>query len=201
VTLVDRPGSQQSEIRIGAVGLARGDDDEIPVLVMNAILGGLFSSRINLNLREDKGWTYGARSGFSLRRAPGPFVASAAVETPVTARAFEEMLFEIRSMTERPPSEDELALARNALILSLPRQFETTSQVASKEAERVAYDLPPDWWERFPARVGQVGRDEVVRVAERYLDPAGLVLVAVGDAAALRSDLSSLGRVTERPVP
>ena len=201
VTLVDRPGSQQSEIRIGTVGLARGDEDEIPVLVMNAILGGLFSSRINLNLREDKGWTYGARSGFSLRRAPGPFVASAAVETPVTVRAFEEMLFEIRSMTERPPSEDELELARNALILSLPRQFETTSQVASKEAERVAYDLPPDWWERFPARVGQVGRDEVVRVAERYLDPAGLVLVAVGDAAALRADLASLGPVTERPVP
>ena len=111
------------------------------------------------------------------------------------------MLFEIRSMTERPPSEDELELARNALILSLPRQFETTSQVASKEAERVAYDLPPDWWERFPARVGQVGRDEVVRVAERYLDPAGLVLVAVGDAAALRGDLASLGPVTERPVP
>lgn len=201
VTLVDRPGSRQSEIRIGAVGLARGDDDEIPVLVMNAILGGLFNSRLNLNLREDKGWTYGARSGFSVRRAPGPFVASAAVDTPVTARALEEMLSEIRSMTERPPSEDELALARDALILSLPRQFETTSQVASKEAERVAYDLPLDWWERFPARVGQVGRDEVVRVAERYLDPDGLVLVAVGEADALRADLSSFGTVEERQAP
>ncbi len=201
VTLVDRPGSRQSEIRIGAIGLARGDEDEIPVLVMNAILGGLFNSRINLNLREDKGWTYGARSGFSLRRAPGPFVASAAVDTPVTARALEEMLSEIRSMTERPPSEDELALARNALILSLPRQFETTSQVASKEAERVAYDLPLDWWERFPARVGQVGRDEVVRVAERYLDPAGLVVVAVGEADSLRADLSSFGTVEEHQTP
>ena len=201
VTLVDRPGSQQSEIRIGAVGLARGDEDEIPVLVMNAILGGLFTSRINLNLREDKGWTYGARSGFSLRRAPGPFVASAAVDTPVTARAFEEMLSEIRSMTGRPPSEDELAVARNALILSLPRQFETTSQVASKEAERVAYDLPLDWWEQFPARVARVGRDEVVRVAERYLDPAGLVLVAVGEADALRADLLSFGTVAERSAP
>ena len=201
VTLVDRPGSQQSEIRIGAVGLARGDEDEIPVLVMNAILGGLFSSRINLNLREDKGWTYGARSGFSMRRAPGPFVASAAVDTAVTARAFEEMLSEIRSMTERPPSEEELALARNALILSLPRQFETTSQVASKEAERVAYDLSPDWWTQFPSRVEQVGRDDVVRMAERYLDPAGLVMVAVGEADALRADLAAFGAVEERPAP
>ena len=201
VTLVDRPGSRQSEIRIGAVGLARGDEDEIPVLVMNAILGGLFTSRINLNLREDKGWTYGARSGFSMRRAAGPFVASAAVDTPVTARAFEEMLSEIRSMTERPPSEDELAGARNALILSLPRQFETTSQVASKEAERVAYDLPLDWWEQFPDRVGQVGRDDVVRVAEQYLEPSGLVLVAVGEAEALRGDLSSFGTIEERAAP
>jgi zinc protease len=168
---------------------------------MNAILGGLFSSRINLNLREDKGWTYGARSGFSMRRVPGPFIASAAVDTGVTARAFEEMLSEIRSMTERPPSDEELALARNALILSLPRQFETTSQVASKEAERVAYDLPLDWWERFPSRVAQVDRDDVVRMAERYLDLAGLVLVAVGEADALRSDLGAIGTVEERPAP
>jgi len=104
-------------------------------------------------------------------------------------------------MTGRPPSEDELAVARNALILSLPRQFETTSQVASKEAERVAYDLPLDWWEQFPARVARVGRDEVVRVAERYLDPAGLVLVAVGEADALRADLLSFGTVAERSAP
>lgn len=201
VTLIDRPGSRQSEIRIGAVGLARGDDDELPVLVMNAVLGGLFTSRINLNLREDKGWTYGARSGFSLRRVPGPFVASAAVDTSVTTRAFEEMLSEIRSMTERPPSDEELTLARNALVLSLPRQFETTSQVASREAERVAYGLPVDWWERFPARIARVGRDDVVRVAERYLDPAGLVLVAVGDGDAVRADLCSLGTVVERSAP
>jgi predicted Zn-dependent peptidase len=136
-----------------------------------------------------------------MRRAAGPFVASAAVDTGVTARAFEEMLAEIRSMTERPPSEEELALARNALILSLPRQFETTSQVASKEAERVAYDLPPDWWTRFPARVEKIGRDDVVRMAERYLDPAGLVMVAVGEAEALRADLAAFGTVEERPAP
>jgi zinc protease len=201
VTLIDRPGSQQSELRVGAVGLARGDDDEFAVLVMNAILGGLFNSRLNLNLREDKGWTYGARSGFSLRRCPGPFVARAAVDTPVTARAFEEILSEIRSMVQRPPDDDELELAKNALILSLPRQFETTSQVAAKEAERVGYGLSDDWWESFPRRVRAVTRDDVVRVAGRYLDRAGLTLVAVGDATAVGGDLAGLGDLEVRSVP
>jgi len=201
VILIDRPGSEQSELRIGAVGLAHGHEDEFPVLVMNAILGGLFNSRLNLNLREDKGWTYGARSGFSLRRAPGPFVARAAVDTPVTAQAFEEMLTEIRSMVHRPPDEDEMQLAKNALILSLPRQFETTSQVAAKEAERVAYGLPDDWWERYPGRVRDVDVDEVVRVAERYLDRGGLTLVAVGDAASVREGLAGLGQLEVLPAP
>jgi zinc protease len=199
VTLVDRPGSEQSEVRIGAVGLARGDEDEVPVLVMNAILGGLFNSRLNLNLREDKGWTYGARSGFSLRRAPGPFVARAAVDTPVTVRAFEEMLAEIAGMTARPPSAEEMELAKNALILSLPRQFETTSQVAAKEAERVGYGLPADWWETLPRRVRAVKREDVVRVAAKYLGRNELTLVVVGDANRIRGDLASLGTVRDRP--
>ena len=201
VILVDRPGSEQSEIRVGTVGLARGHEDEVPVLVMNAILGGLFNSRLNLNLREDKGWTYGARSGFSLRRAPGPFVARAAVDTPVTVRAFEETLAEIASMQERPPSDEELELARNALILSLPRQFETTSHVAAKEAERVGYGLPADWWETLPARVRAVEKEDVVRVATKYLDRKKLTLVAVGDATRIREDLASLGSVRDRPEP
>ncbi len=201
VTLVDRPGSEQSEIRIGAVGLARGDEDEVPVLVMNAILGGLFNSRLNLNLREDKGWTYGASSGFSLRRAPGPFVARAAVDTPVTARAFEEMLAEIQGITERPPSEEEMELARNALVLSLPRQFETTSQVAAKEAERVGYGLPADWWEMLPRRVRAVTTEDVVRVATKYLGRNELALVVVGDAIRIREDLASLGTVRDRAAP
>jgi zinc protease len=201
VVLVDRPGSEQSEIRIGAVGLARGDEDEVPVLVMNAILGGLFNSRLNLNLREDKGWTYGAGSGFSLRRAPGPFVARAAVDTPVTARAFEEMLAEIASMTERPPSEEEMELARNALVLSLPRQFETTSQVAAKEAERVGYDLPADWWETLPRKVRAVETEDVIRVAAKYLNRNELTMVVVGDGARIRADLEALGQVRERSVP
>lgn len=201
IRLIDRPGSRQSEVRVGTVGLARGDADEAPALVMNALLGGLFNSRLNLNLREDKGWTYGVRSGFTRRREAGPFVVRAAVETAMTARAFEEMLAEIRSMTERPPDDDEMALARNALTLSLPREFETTSLVASKEAERITYGLSEDWWERLPAAVMAVERDDVVAVAERYLGPERLTLLAVADASAARADLGALGEVVESSVP
>jgi zinc protease len=201
IHLIDRPGSRQSEIRVGTVGLARGAPDEAAALVMNAVLGGLFSSRLNLNLREDKGWTYGVRSGFTRRREAGPFVVRAAVETEKTARGFEEVLAEIRSMTERPPDEEELALARSALKLSLPREFETTSLVASKEAERIAYGLPEDWWERFPSAVTAVGRDDVVAVAERYLEPARLRLLAVADAAATQAGLAGLGPVEVSVTP
>ena len=128
-------------------------------------------------------------------------VARAAVDTPVTARAFEEMLAEIRGMVDRPPSQDEMNLAKNALILSLPRQFETTSQVAAKEAERVAYDLSDDWWERFPERVRDVRRDDLVRVANHYLNPSDLTLVAVGDARSVSGDLAGLGELEVRPAP
>jgi zinc protease len=201
IRLIDRPGSRQSEIRVATVGLARGADDEVAALVMNAVLGGLFHSRLNLNLREDKGWTYGVRSGFTRRREAGPFVVRAAVETGKTARAFEEVLAEIRGMGERPPDEEELDSARNALTLSLPREFETTSMVASKEADRLAFGLPEDWWERFPQRVRAVSRDEVVGVAKKYLAFERLQLLTVTDAAATRDELASLGPVSESPAP
>ena len=201
IRLIDRSGSRQSEIRVGTVGLARGAADEVAALVMNAVLGGLFHSRLNLNLREDKGWTYGVRSGFTRRRAAGPFVIRAAVETGKTALAFEEILTEVRGMTERPPEGQELDLARSALTLSLPREFETTSMVASKEAERLVYGLSEDWWERLPRTVEAVTRDQVVGVAERYLDPDRLQLLVVTDAAAARDDLASLGAVSESPAP
>lgn len=201
IRLIDRPGSRQSEIRVGTVGLARGAADEVAALVMNAILGGLFHSRLNLNLREDKGWTYGVRSGFSRRREAGPFVIRAAVDTGKTARAFEEVMAEVRGMVERPPEGEELDLARSALTLSLPREFETTSLVASKEAERLVHGLADDWWERFPERVRAVTRDQVVDVAGRYLASGRLQLLAVTDAAAARDDLRALGPVQEVPAP
>ena len=197
VLLVDRPGARQSEIRLGTVGLARGAVDEFEVMVANAILGGLFNSRINMNLREDKGWTYGARTSFALRRQAGPFVARAAVETGVTRRAFDEILGEIKRMLTDPPSDMEMQLARNALTLSLPRQFETASQIAGKVSQNATYDLPPDYWLSYRDRVEAVTTDAVRGVMERFLDPDRLVFAAVADGAKVRRDLEGLGIVEE----
>lgn len=199
IVLVDRPGSPQAEIRVGAVGAAYGSDDFYSVLVANAILGGLFNSRLNLNLREDKGWTYGARTRFRFRRRRGPFVARTAVETRVAADSFREILSELRGMSERPPSDAELSLAKNALTRSLPLQFETGGQVSRKVIRQIAYDLPEDYWERYRERIEAVSREDVVAAADRYLGRDGLALVAVTDAAAVREALEELGPVETRP--
>ncbi len=174
VIVIDRPGSPQAEIRIGTVGAAHGTQDLFSIIVANAILGGLFNSRINMNLREDKGWTYGA---------------------------FQEMLAEIRGMTERPPDPDEMRLAKNALTLSLPLQFETAGQVAGKVARQLIYRLPADYWETYRDNVEAVTSGDVVRVCERYLTEDRLVLLAVTDAEATAGTLDALGPVTVRTVP
>lgn len=196
--LVDRPGSAQSEIRIGGVGAPRSTADYFPLKVMNAVLGGLFNSRVNMNLREEKGWTYGARTLFRHRRGAGPFVASAAVETGVTADALREMEEEMRGMSERPPEGDELELAKNNLTLSLPRKFETPSQVSRRMITQLLYGLEEDYWERYRERVEAVTRDQVAEVAERYLDPDRMVRVAVSDASEVREDLEELGQLELR---
>jgi len=189
VLLVDRPGSAQAELRVGAVGASHGAPDHYPLLVANAVLGGLFNSRINMNLREEKGWTYGARTRFEFRRGRGPFVAAAAVETPAAAAALEEILAELRGLRDRPPTGTELELARNALSLSLPRKFETAGQVTRRASALVIYDLPDDHWERYRERVEAVDRAGVEEAVRRRLDPDEMVLVAVGDASELRPRL------------
>lgn len=180
VLFIDRPASRQSEIRIGCVGIDRGHPDEIPVLVMNAVLGGVFNSRLNLNLREDKGWTYGARSSFDRRRMPGPFRIRTAVDTAVTDRAIEEILGEVAGMRAAAPTDEEIELAVNALTLSLPLQFETTSQLAGRRAQSVIYGLPDDYWDTYAERVRAVQPGDALAAARRHLDPAALVVVAAG---------------------
>ena len=199
VLLVDRPASKQTELRVAGVGLARGASDEISALMMNAILGGLFNSRINLNLREDKGWTYGARTMFVRRRAAGPFVLLTAVDTDVTAHAYEQIWAEFALMRESRPTDEELSFAANALTLSLPLQFETVGQIAGRRVETVTYGLPDDYWETFPDRVRAVTVDEVTAAARQYLDPEDLVLLAVGDVAQFAEELSGLGSVQVVP--
>lgn len=195
VLLLDRPSSRQTELRVGGVGIARGDDGEEAALVMNAVLGGLFSSRVNLKLREEKGWTYGARSVLLRRRRPGAFLLRTAIATEATADAFREVLAEIERLRDEPPTTAEMELAANALTRSLPLQFQTATQLARRRAEAIIYDLPDDYWERFPERVRAVRPAAVREAARRLLDPAELVLLAVGAVAGFASELRELGAV------
>ena len=196
---VDWPGPQ-SEIRIGHVGISRLDPDYPAVMVMNAILGGLFSSRINMNLREDKGWTYGAQSRFDARRKPGPFQAGAAVEAKATVGAVSEILAEMGRMRTDPPSDDELELAKNALTLSMPRLFETIGQISTRVAQQTLYNLPDDYWETYPDVVRAVSREDVERVAEAHLWPEHAGVVVVGPVDLFKKDLEAMGTVELRDV-
>jgi zinc protease len=202
VLLVDRPSSAQAEIRLGAVGAAYGDEAFFELLVGNAILGGLFNSRVNMNLREEKGWTYGARTAFHFRRAAGPFVGQAAVETGVAADALSEFLRETTDFLAGPPTADEMELARNALVFSLPRQFETASQVSSKLVTQQVYGLPVDYWQSYQARVEAVTAAGATEAMRAHLDPARMAQLVVGNAAELEAPLRDrLGDVEVRPGP
>ncbi len=191
---VDWPGPQ-SEIRVGGIGISRTDPDYPAVLVMNSILGGLFSSRINMNLREDKGWTYGASSRFDARKRRGPYIVSTAVDAKATVPAVREVLAEMRRMKSEPATDGELDLAVNALTLSLPRMFETVGQVSGRVAQQVIYGLPDDYWEVYAREICAVTRDDVQRVAERFLSSDQLAIVVVGPAAEYRDQLGEFAAV------
>lgn len=190
----------QSEIRVGGIGIERLDPDYPTVMVMNAILGGLFSSRINMNLREEKGWTYGATSRFDARRRRGPFVAATAVDARVTVDAVREILGEIEGVQNVPPTDEELKLAKNAMTLSLPRLFETVGQVSGRVAHQVIYGLPDDYWETYGERLRAVGRDDVVRVADRLLSTERVAIVVVGPVTELEDRLEELGSLERRDI-
>lgn len=192
VFVVDRPGAVQSEIRIGDVGVARDHEDYFPLLVMNTILGGAFTSRLNMSLRERHGFTYGARSGFGFRRQPGPFVVQAAVATEVTARAVEEALREMRALRDDGASEDEVDAARDYLRGTLPLQLQTTGQLASRLADLVIYDLPDRYLEEYRDRIAAVTPADVHRVAREHLRMDRHAIIVVGDAETVRPELEAL---------
>ena len=192
VFLVDRPGSVQSEVRVGHVGVPRVTPDYFPITVMNTILGGAFTSRLNMSLREEHGFTYGVSSAFAMRRAPGPFLVSTAVQTEVTAAAVREIFRQIDGMRAAPVSDAELVDARNYVAGVFPLTLQTTSGVASRLAELVLYGLPGDYFEHYPAQVLAVSADEVHRAANQYLDPAAAAVVIAGDAARIREEIEAL---------
>jgi predicted Zn-dependent peptidase len=193
LALVHRPGAAQSELRIGHVALPRTSPDYHAALVANMVLGGQFVSRINMNLREDKGYTYGARTAFEFRRAPGPFVLHASVQSDATAEALREAIGEIRAIRgERPITRAELELGRASLTRGYPRNFETADQIARGAAQLALYGLPDDYFSTFIPKVLSLGEEEVTAAAFRHIDPARLLTVVVGDREKLMPALKGL---------
>ena len=194
LNIVPRARAPQSELRIGQVSAARDTPDYHPLVVANTILGGQFVSRINLNLREDKGLTYGARTAFEFRRRSGPFVLQVSVQTSGTAKAIEESLAEIAGIRgSRPVTAAELELGIAALTRGYARSFETGEQIGRAALQLALYDLPDDYFEQFVPRIERVTSDEVSRVMARHLDPARLTTLVVGDLDVIGADLSGLG--------
>jgi zinc protease len=203
VVLVDRPGSVQSELRVGHLGIDRHDARYFPATVMAALLGGVFGSRINLRLREELGYTYGARSAFDPRRAAGPFTASAAVQTEVTADAIRELLAQLERIREAPPGEQELAEVRDFLVGVFPLRFETTAGIAAAIEPLAVYGLPDDYWQSYRERVESVGTADVHRVARELVRPDDALILLTGDAARVRDELerAELGPLEVIPAP
>jgi zinc protease len=201
LVIVDRPGAVQSEIRVGQVGLPRSTPDFFPVLVMNAILGGAFTSRLNLNLRERQGFTYGVSSSFAMRRNRGPFAVSTAVQTEVTAAALTEIMKEVDGIHAGPVRPEEVEDARNYLAGIFPLRLQTTDGVASRLAELALYGLPDDYFDSYRDRILAVTVADVERVAREHLRPKEMAAVIVGDASKIRDSLEALGVATIHVVP
>ena len=191
IYLIDKPDAPQSVITFSRVGVERATPDYFPMLVMNTIFGGYFSSRLNMNLREKHGYTYGARSYFDFRPSPGPFTASSSVQTAVTDSAVTEFMKELRGILEKTPA-DELARAKNYLALGYAGRFETVAQIASQIGELVAYNLPDDYFNTYISRVLAVTAEDVQRVAAKYIDPENIAIVVVGDRKQVEKGMSNL---------
>jgi zinc protease len=192
ILIVDKPGAPQTAMRFATVAVPRSTPDYVPLEVMNTALGGLFSSRLNMNLREEHGYTYGAFSVVLYRRAPGPFIAVAGVRTDVTAPAVRETFTEIDRMRSTDLTPEELTMAKNAFSLSLAGKFETTAQTAETVGELFIYDLPLTYYQSLPSKIDAVSAPEVKRVATQYLRPESMVVVAVGDKAKIEPELKKL---------
>lgn len=182
VCIVHRPGSVQSEIRVGHVGAERATPDYYPLSIANMVLGGMFTSRLNLNLREENGFTYGVRSRYAFRSAAGPFQVATAVGNDVTAPAIREIMAELTGMAEGGPSDDEVAAARDYAAGIFGLQLETAEQVATRVGHLVVYGLADDHFDRYRENVRGVTTEEAADAAARHMRPHEAQIVVVGDA-------------------
>lgn len=193
LVIVNRHAAAQSELRLGHVCASRDTPDYHALMMLNTILGGQFVSRVNMNLRQDKGYTYGVRTAFDLRRGLGPFVLQTSVGTDVTVPAIREATKELHEIRrERPATAQELDLARASVTRGYPRGFETAQQLARGLTSLALHNLPDTYFEEFVPRIEAVTLDDINRVAAQYLDPARMITLAVGDHDRIASALSSL---------
>jgi predicted Zn-dependent peptidase len=199
VTIIDRPGSAQTQVIVGCVGAERMTDDYYALVVMNTMLGGSFTSRLNSNLRERHGYTYGAGSTFSFRPLPGPFMAGAAVQTEVTDSALAEFMKELRAIRE-PIAAEELEKTKNYIALSYPGDFQSVSQIAAQLQELVVYGLPEYYFDAYTTKIMAVTPQDVQRVAQKYLDPERMAIVLVGDRAKIQDGVAALSLGPIKPL-
>ena len=193
IYVIDRPQAVQSEIRVGHIGVPRSCEDYFPLSVMNALFGGVFNSRINLNLRERHGYTYGASSRFAFRKQAGPFVVAAPVRNEVTLESIQEMLAELRRMRSGDVDPTELAEVKNYLMGVFPATVQTASDIAGRLLDMELYGLPEDYFDHYRENIDGVSKEDVEHVARKYIDPERLLIVIVGNAKEIREPLGSLG--------
>jgi zinc protease len=192
IYLVDKPGAAQSTFALGHVGPARNTPDYYALRVMNEMLGVLFQSRLNHNIREVKGYSYGVFSNYSFGRGPGPFRAGGDVVTAKTDSALIEFMKELRDIRgSRPPTDDELAQAKASLVQSLPASFESVGGVNGSIASIFTQGLPEDYYQQFARAVNAVTKEDVVRVAQKYIDPDRLAILIVGDKSKIEGPLAA----------
>jgi predicted Zn-dependent peptidase len=190
VYLVDKPGSAQSIIRIGRIGVARTTEDYYTISVMNTILGGSFTSRLNNNLREQHGYSYGAGSRFNFMPQPGAFIASSDVQTDVTDKALTEFFKELNNIANI--SDEELTRAKNYVALGYPSDFQSVGAIAGRLTDLVLYNLPDDYFNNFTKNILAVTKDDVIRVAKKYIVPDKVVVVVVGDRKKVEKGIADL---------
>jgi zinc protease len=191
VWIVDKPAAPQTQIRIGWIGVPRSTPDYFPIQVMNTILGGSFTSRLNMNLREKHGYAYGATSAFDMRTTPGPFAAAAGVQTDKTSEALREFFNELNAIRQPVPA-DELSRAKNYISLRFPSGFESTSDISRRLEDAVVYRLPDDYFAKYVANIEAVTAADVQRVATKYIEPDRLAVLVVGDRKVIEPGIRAL---------
>ncbi|HEX8709456.1 MAG TPA: pitrilysin family protein [Pyrinomonadaceae bacterium] len=195
IQLIDRPGSVQTVIQLGNLGIERTNPDYFAMLVMNQILGGGPAARLFLNLREDKGYTYGAYSNFGGSKFRGTVVSSSEVRTDVTEGAMKEFMYELKRIRDEKVTPLELENARRAIIGNFALSLEQPQSLLQNIVTQKLYDMPADYWDTYPQMVSAITAEDVLRVAQKYVNPASMQIVAVGDASKAREILAKYGTV------